>query len=54
MEVAFTIKPTSQFDQAGLIIYKDSEHWLKTGIEYVDGHPKLSCVITNKYSDWST
>ena len=54
MEVTLNILPTSQFDQAGLIIFKDPEHWLKTGIEFVDGHPKLSCVITNMYSDWST
>jgi regulation of enolase protein 1 (concanavalin A-like superfamily) len=32
----------------------DSEHWLKTGIEVVDGIPRLSCVVTNGFSDWST
>lgn len=25
-----------------------------TGIEVVDGEPRLSCVVTNKFSDWST
>ena len=36
------------------MVYFDEEHWLKTGIEVVDGIPRLSCVVTNKYSDWST
>lgn len=44
----------TQFDQAGLMIRLDSDHWLKTGIEVVDGIPRLSCVVTNGYSDWST
>ena len=51
----FTISgKTRQFDQAGLLVRLDSEHWLKTGIEMVDGKPRLSCVCTNGYSDWST
>jgi len=44
----------TQFDQAGICIRLDSEHWLKTGIEVVDEKPRLSCVVTNGYSDWST
>ena len=32
----------------------DAGRWLKTGIEFVDGAPKLSCVVTNTFSDWST
>ena len=27
---------------------------MKTGIEVVDGQPRLSCVVCNGYSDWST
>jgi regulation of enolase protein 1 (concanavalin A-like superfamily) len=51
----FTIGGTTrQFDQAGLCVRLDSDHWLKTGIEIVDGIPRLSCVCTNVYSDWST
>ena len=54
MEVYFTLTPYRQFDQAGLIVRFDKEHWLKTGIEVVDGIPRLSCVVTNTFSDWST
>lgn len=54
-ETTFTISsPPTQFDQAGILVRLDSDHWLKTGIEVVDGIPRLSCVCTNVYSDWST
>ncbi|XP_072933984.1 uncharacterized protein [Epargyreus clarus] len=42
------------YDQAGLMIYLDEKHWLKAGIEYNDGQPMISCVLTNEVSDWST
>ena len=54
METSFTLHAVRQFDQAGLVVRYGPEHWVKTGIEYVDGTPKLSCVVTNKFSDWST
>lgn len=54
METSFTLKPVRQFDQAGLCVRLDNEHWVKTGIEVVDGAPRLSCVVCNVYSDWST
>jgi regulation of enolase protein 1 (concanavalin A-like superfamily) len=53
METSFTLTPKCQFDQAGIVIRIDSEHWIKTGIEVVDGIPRLSCVVTNGFSDWS-
>lgn len=47
--------PQHQFDQGGLILWRDENTWLKTGIEVVDNQPKLSCVVTRDgYSDWST
>ena len=47
-ETSFSIGDTTrQFDQAGIYVRIDSEHWLKTGIEIVDGKPRLSCVCTN-------
>ena len=54
MQTSFTLDPKKQFDQAGLCVRLDHEHWIKTGIECVDGQPRLSCVVTNVYSDWST
>uniref|UniRef100_A0A7S3V3N5 DUF1349 domain-containing protein n=1 Tax=Aplanochytrium stocchinoi TaxID=215587 RepID=A0A7S3V3N5_9STRA len=54
MSVKLSLTPVRQFDQAGLMVYVDSEHWIKTGIEVVDGKPRLSCVVTNEFSDWST
>eukprot|EP00299_Pterocystis_sp_00344_P014020 c6932_g2_i1.p1 GENE.c6932_g2_i1~~c6932_g2_i1.p1 ORF type:complete len:370 (-),score=98.43 c6932_g2_i1:34-1143(-) len=53
-ETAFTLFPKNQFDQAGIAIRLDSEHHVKAGIEFVDGTPRLSCVVTNGFSDWST
>ena len=53
-ETSFDLNPIHQFDQAGLMVYLDDEHWLKTGIEHVDGENRMSCVVTNRFSDWST
>lgn len=53
-KVDFEYNPISQFDQAGLLIYLDSNHWVKAGLEYCDGSPRLSVVVCNVFSDWST
>ncbi|KAM3968568.1 uncharacterized protein ACR2FA_011712 [Aphomia sociella] len=45
---------TTLYDQAGLMIYLDEKHWLKTGIEYNDGQPMIGSVYTNGNSDWAT
>lgn len=31
VETSFTLDPKKQFDQAGIVIRIDSEHWIKTG-----------------------
>ena len=55
LTTCFTLKPRAQFDQAGVIILVDDNTWVKAGIEYCDGVPRLSCVVTNEgFSDWST
>jgi hypothetical protein len=55
ISVDFELNPISQFDQAGLLVYIDSNHWLKSGIEYCDGLARLSVVVCNAgFSDWST
>ncbi|CAJ1950544.1 unnamed protein product [Cylindrotheca closterium] len=54
IETSFSLTPKAQFDQAGIIIRLDADHWIKTGIEVVDEQARLSCVVTNGFSDWST
>jgi len=41
------------YDQAGLMVRLDADHWLKCGIEFVEGVQHASAVATNVYSDWS-
>lgn len=41
------------YDQAGIMLRVDERHWIKTGIEYVEGVQNLSAVVTHDYSDWS-
>lgn len=45
-----------RFDQCGIIMYLDSENWLKGSIEYEnDKFQHLGSVVTNfGYSDWAT
>ena len=55
LTTAFTLKPRAQFDQAGIMVLVNESTWVKAGIEFTDGSPRLSCVVTNDgYSDWST
>ena len=42
-----------RYDQMGLMLRIDEKHWIKTGIEYVDGVYNFSTVVTNDYSSWS-
>jgi len=53
VEVSFSFTPVEQFDQCGIFVWLDDSHWIKTGIEYADGGPRLSCVVCNVFSDWS-
>lgn len=45
-----------RFDQCGIVMYLDSENWLKASIEYEnDKYQRLGSVVTNHgYSDWAT
>ena len=45
-----------RFDQCGIVVYLDSENWLKGSIEYEnEDFQHLGSVVTNMgYSDWAT
>lgn len=45
-----------RFDQCGIVLYLDSDNWLKGSIEYEnDSYQHLGSVVTNNgYSDWAT
>jgi regulation of enolase protein 1 (concanavalin A-like superfamily) len=43
----------TRFDQMGLMLRIDEKHWIKTGIEYVDGNYNFSTVVTDIKSSWS-
>lgn len=57
---SFTVKTEFEskvlFDQCGVVMYLDSENWLKASIEYEnDRFQRLGSVVTNLgYSDWAT
>ena len=45
-----------RFDQCGVVMYLDSENWLKASVEYENAQfQHLGSVVTNLgYSDWAT
>ena len=45
-----------RFDQCGIVLYLDSENWLKGSVEYEnESFQHLGSVVTNHgYSDWAT
>lgn len=45
-----------RFDQCGIVMYLDSDNWLKASIEYEnDKFQHLGSVVTNNgFSDWAT
>lgn len=58
---SFTVKTDfteshHRFDQCGIIMYLDSENWLKASVEFEnDEFQHLGSVVTNGgYSDWAT
>ena len=58
---SFTVKTDfsgarRRFDQCGIVMYLDSENWLKASVEYEnEKFSHLGSVVTNGgYSDWAT
>ena len=60
LNFSFTTKVSfdyqARFDQAGVIIYLDSDNWFKASIEFETAQvSRLGSVVTNNgYSDWAT
>ena len=53
IEVTFQARFEGAFDQAGLMLRADAEHWIKTGVELSDGILYAGAVVTVGQSDWS-
>ena len=57
---SFTVKTQFEshhrYDQCGLVMYLDSENWIKASVEYENDRVQhLGSVVTNNgYSDWAT
>ena len=57
---SFTVRTAFEskhrFDQCGIVMYLDSDNWLKGSIEYeTEEFQHLGSVVTNNgYSDWAT
>ena len=57
---SFVVKTESEsshrFDQCGIVMYLDSENWIKASVEYENEQFQyLGSVVTNMgYSDWAT
>ena len=55
-EVKVSYDSKQRFDQAGVLVYQDSDNWFKAASEYEnDAIQRLGSVVTNRgYSDWAT
>ena len=49
------LKPNATYDQAGILLYVNDDHWVKVSAEFIpDGPSHLGAVVTSfGYSDWS-
>ncbi|MEQ8967921.1 MAG: DUF1349 domain-containing protein [Azospirillaceae bacterium] len=52
--LTFEADYTTLYDQAGLMLRAGPSGWIKFGVEFTDGAPHLSVVVTDGMSDWST
>ncbi len=54
--VKTSFESKQRYDQCGVIMYLDSENWLKASVEYENEViQRLGSVVTNNgYSDWAT
>ena len=55
VDVDLALTPLAQFDQGGVFVWVADGCFVKAGLEFADGTPRLSVVVTNNgWSDWST
>jgi uncharacterized protein len=54
LDVSVRVRGTfaNQYDQAGIMLRADEQTWLKTGVEFFEGRPRLSTVLTVGWSSW--
>jgi hypothetical protein len=53
VQVKIKAKYEALYDQAGIMVRLDPANWIKTGVEFTDGQPHFSAVVTRDFSDWS-
>lgn len=53
IQVKIEAKYEALYDQAGVMIRLNPANWIKAGVEYTDGLPHFSAVVTREFSDWS-
>ena len=46
--VTFDADYEALYDQAGLMLRQDEAQWIKAGIEFSDGAPNMSVVVTRR------
>ena len=56
ISVKTEFEANTQYDQCGIILYQDSENWMKASVEYEnEDFARLGSVVTNLgFSDWAT
>jgi regulation of enolase protein 1 (concanavalin A-like superfamily) len=52
ISVRLRCKLSAQYDQVGVMLRADERTWLKTGVEFFEGRPRLSTVLTLGRSSW--
>jgi hypothetical protein len=53
VEVSFVVDFDQQFDQAGVLIRRDANTWIKAGVEISERELHVGAVVTHDRSDWS-
>lgn len=56
MQVKTRFAANHQYDQCGILLYHNSENWVKASVEYEnEKYSRLGSVVTNLgFSDWAT